>query len=95
MAIYKAKKSNLTTLLNKSNIDFKTLSENTGIPLVNLSDYSKRKIMSISTAMTVSKELGCTIEELYEWNKTEWLISFFFMYKIYPTNTNYSCNTIF
>ncbi|MBA9024741.1 MULTISPECIES: helix-turn-helix domain-containing protein [Bacillaceae] len=71
MAIYKAKKSNLTTLLNKSNIDFKTLSENTGIPLVNLSDYSKRKIMSISTAMTVSKELGCTIEELYEWNKTE------------------------
>jgi DNA-binding Xre family transcriptional regulator len=71
LTIYKARKSNLTVLLNKSNIDFKTLSTNTGIPMEKLSDYNNKKMMSVNAAMTISKELNCTIEELYKWDKTE------------------------
>ncbi|MFJ7975700.1 helix-turn-helix domain-containing protein [Peribacillus sp. JNUCC 23] len=71
MAIYKARKSNLTALLNKSDIDFKTLSENTGISIEKLSDFNNKTVMNINTAMTISKEIGCTMEDLYKWTKTE------------------------
>jgi DNA-binding Xre family transcriptional regulator len=46
------------------------LEEKTNIPMDQLDQYTNKKIMNLSNAMTISKELNCQIEDLYEW-KTE------------------------
>jgi DNA-binding Xre family transcriptional regulator len=67
---YKAKKSNLNKLMQQNNSSLEALEEKTNIPMDQLDQYTNKKIMNLSNAMTISKELNCQIEDLYEW-KTE------------------------
>jgi DNA-binding Xre family transcriptional regulator len=64
---YKAKKSNLKALLSKNSMDLVSLEKNTSIPQSQLNDYMTKKVMNLNTAMTISKELNCQIEDLYVW----------------------------
>lgn len=43
------------------------LEQNTNIPKTQLHDYATKKVMSLHSAMAISKELNCQIEDLYEW----------------------------
>jgi DNA-binding Xre family transcriptional regulator len=70
LANYKAKRSNLKTILTRNNTELDTLAVNTGIPESTLNDYLNKKVMSLNNAMTISRELNCKIEDLYEWNVT-------------------------
>jgi len=67
LAAYKAKKSNLKELLTKSNTELDVLAANTNIPIEQLHDYLEKKVMNLNNAMTISKALNCTIEDLYIW----------------------------
>ncbi|MBY0146106.1 helix-turn-helix transcriptional regulator [Neobacillus niacini] len=67
MSNYKAKKSNLKALLSKNSMNLQGLEKSTHIPLEQLNGYMSKKVMNLSTAMTISKELNCKIEDLYEW----------------------------
>ncbi|HEY2422261.1 MAG TPA: helix-turn-helix transcriptional regulator [Neobacillus sp.] len=67
MTNYKAKKSNLKALLSKNSMDLVSLEKNTSIPQSQLNDYMTKKVMNLNTAMTISKELNCQIEDLYVW----------------------------
>jgi DNA-binding Xre family transcriptional regulator len=71
---FKAKKSNLDDLLIKNNMDLDGLVRNTSIPKDQLDKYMTKKIMNLSTAMTISKELNCQIEELYDWEEDEKIV---------------------
>lgn len=68
---YKAKKSNLKALLSKNSMNLKSLEKSTHIPLEQLNGYMSKKVMNLSTAMTISKELNCQIEDLYDWELEE------------------------
>lgn len=71
MTNYKAKKSNLKDLLSKNEMDLDSLERNTNIPRSLLNDYLSKKVMSLNTAMTISKALNCQIEDLYVWTSYE------------------------
>jgi DNA-binding Xre family transcriptional regulator len=71
LANYKAKKSNLKSLLLKNNTELDSLAAKTGIPASKLNEYFSEKVMSLNNAMTISKELNCQIEDLYVWNVTK------------------------
>jgi hypothetical protein len=64
---YKAKKSNLKDLLSKNSMDLDGLEKNTNIPKNQLNEYMSKKVMNLNSAMTISKELNCQIEDLYVW----------------------------
>jgi DNA-binding Xre family transcriptional regulator len=68
---YKARKSNLKVLLTKNGMDLESLERNTSIPQSQLNDYLSKKVMNLNTAMTISKELNCQIEDLYTWKSEE------------------------
>ncbi|MFL6560946.1 MAG: helix-turn-helix domain-containing protein [Bacillus sp. (in: firmicutes)] len=68
MTNYKAKKSNLKDLLSKNGMDLESLERSTNIPQTQLNDYLSKKVMNLNTAMTISKELKCNIEDLYVWS---------------------------
>jgi DNA-binding Xre family transcriptional regulator len=68
---YKAKKSNLKQLLTKNGMDLDSLERNTNIPKSQLNDYVTKKVMSLNSAMTISKQLNCKIEDLYVWTAEE------------------------
>jgi hypothetical protein len=36
-----------------------------------LNGYMSKKVMNLSAAMTISKELNCQIEDLYDWELEE------------------------
>lgn len=67
MTNYKAKKSNLKALLSKNRMNLESLEKNTHIPIDQLNGYMSKKVMNLSTAMTISRELNCQIEDLYDW----------------------------
>lgn len=67
LAAYKAKKSNLKELLTKSNTELDVLANKTNIPIEQLNDYLDKKVMNLNNAMSISKELNCTVEDLYVW----------------------------
>ena len=71
MTNYKAKKSNLKDLLSKKGMDLESLGRNTSISQTQLNDYLSKKVMNLNTAMTISKELNCRIEDLYVWSSEE------------------------
>ncbi|QGQ47163.1 helix-turn-helix domain-containing protein [Metabacillus sediminilitoris] len=71
LTAYKAKKSNLKELLSKSNTELDVLATNTNIPMEQLTAYLDTKVMSLNNAMSISKELNCTIEDLYVWKVSE------------------------
>lgn len=71
MTNYKAKKSNLKDLLSKKGMDLESLERNTSIPQTQLNDYLSKKVMNLNTAMTISRELNCSIEDLYIWSSEE------------------------
>ena len=71
MTNYKAKKSNLKALLSKNSMDLDGLEKNTSIPRSQLDDYMSKKVMTLNSAMTISKELNCQIEDLYVWATEE------------------------
>jgi DNA-binding Xre family transcriptional regulator len=56
--------------MQQNNSSLEVLEEKTNIPMDQLDQYTNKKIMNLSNAMTISKELNCQIEDLYEW-KTE------------------------
>jgi DNA-binding Xre family transcriptional regulator len=56
--------------MQQNNSSLEALEEKTNIPMDQLDQYTNKKIMNLSNAMTISKELNCQIEDLYEW-KTE------------------------
>jgi DNA-binding Xre family transcriptional regulator len=68
---FKASKSNLEELLLKNNMDLDRLEKNTSIPRDQLNSYMSKKVMSLSTAKTISEELNCQIEDLYVWTSEE------------------------
>jgi len=43
------------------------LESNTNIPRSQLDNYISKKVMTLNSAMTISKELNCQIEDLYVW----------------------------
>jgi hypothetical protein len=47
------------------------LEKSTHIPLEQLNGYMSKKVMNLSAAMTISKELNCQIEDLYDWELEE------------------------
>ncbi|MCQ6267162.1 helix-turn-helix transcriptional regulator [Fictibacillus sp. WQ 8-8] len=67
MNVYKPKKSNLKSLIADKNMKIQALSKKTNISVDQLNDYQSKKVMSLSNAMTIAKELDCQIEELYDW----------------------------
>ncbi|MBT2656162.1 MULTISPECIES: helix-turn-helix domain-containing protein [Bacillaceae] len=67
MTNYKAKRSNLKELLSKSGMTLDNLESNTNIPRSQLDNYISKKVMTLNSAMTISKELNCQIEDLYVW----------------------------
>ncbi|WHX98813.1 helix-turn-helix transcriptional regulator [Neobacillus sp. DY30] len=71
MSNYKAKKSNLKELLSKNSMNLEGLQKSTDIPLEQLNGYMSKKVMNLSAAMTISKELNCQIEDLYDWELEE------------------------
>ncbi|WP_062231984.1 helix-turn-helix domain-containing protein [Fictibacillus sp. FJAT-27399] len=71
MNVYKPKKSNLKSLIADKNMKIQALSKKTNISVDQLNDYQSKKIMSLSNAMTIAKELDCQIEELYDWKKVK------------------------
>ncbi|MEC1525303.1 helix-turn-helix transcriptional regulator [Neobacillus niacini] len=71
MSTYKAKKSNLKDLLSKNRMNLEGLEKSTHIPLEQLNGYMSKKVMNLSAAMTISKELNCQIEDLYDWELEE------------------------
>ncbi|PLS02761.1 helix-turn-helix domain-containing protein [Neobacillus cucumis] len=71
MTNYKAKRSNLKELLAKNAMTLDSLERNTNIPRGQLDDYMSKKVMNLNTAMTISKELNCQIEDLYVWASDE------------------------
>ncbi|MFJ5763034.1 helix-turn-helix domain-containing protein [Neobacillus sp. NPDC093182] len=71
MSNYKAKKSNLKALLSKNRMNLEGLEKSTHIPLEQLNGYMSKKVMNLSAAMTISKELNCQIEDLYDWELEE------------------------
>ncbi|MFB5194320.1 helix-turn-helix domain-containing protein [Neobacillus sp. KR4-4] len=71
MTNYKARKSNLKVLLSKNGMDLESLGRSTNIPQAQLNDYLSKKVMNLNTAMTISKELNCRIEDLYIWSSEE------------------------
>lgn len=91
MAIYKAKRSNFKELLLKNNTDLDILATNTKIPKEQLTNYLDSKVMNLNNAMTISKELNCTIEELYTWKVSgEWFYHSFFIYIMNITNIKFN-----
>jgi DNA-binding Xre family transcriptional regulator len=68
---YKAKKSNLKDLLSKNSMNLEGLEKSTHIPLEQLNGYMSKKVMNLSAAMSISKELNCQIEDLYDWELEE------------------------
>lgn len=68
---YKAKRSNLKELLSKNGMTLDGLERNTNIPKSQLDNYLSKKVMSLNSAMTISKELNCQIEDLYVWSTDE------------------------
>jgi DNA-binding Xre family transcriptional regulator len=68
---YKAKKSNLEALLSKNSMNLEGLEKSTHIPLEQLNGYMSKKVMNLSAAMSISKELNCQIEDLYDWELEE------------------------
>lgn len=52
-------------------MDLDGLERNTKIPRSQLDDYMSKKVMSLNSAMTISKELNCKIEDLYVWTAEE------------------------
>jgi DNA-binding Xre family transcriptional regulator len=68
---YKAKKSNLEALLSKNSMNLEGLEKTTHIPLEQLNGYMSKKVMNLSAAMSISKELNCQIEDLYDWELEE------------------------
>ncbi|MEH7416280.1 helix-turn-helix transcriptional regulator [Neobacillus drentensis] len=71
MTNYKAKRSNLKELLSKNGMTLDSLERNTNIPKSQLDNYLSKKVMSLNSAMTISKELNCQIEDLYVWASDE------------------------
>ena len=67
MTNYKAKRSNLKELLSKNGMTLDNLESNTNIPRSQLDNYISKKVMTLNSAMTISKELNCQIEDLYVW----------------------------
>jgi plasmid maintenance system antidote protein VapI len=60
----------LTRRLNEINKTQQWLSEKTDINKTQISDYANnRKVMSLSTAKTISVAIGCYIDDLYEFTK--------------------------
>lgn len=56
-------------ILEKKKMPQKTLAEKLNMPKGQMNDYCRnRKIMSLSTARKVAKELQVTIDDLYEWD---------------------------
>jgi len=68
---YKAKRSNLKELLSKNGLTLDNLESNTNIPRDQLDNYMSKKVMNLNSAMTISKELNCQIEDLYVWELDE------------------------
>jgi|tagenome__1003787_1003787.scaffolds.fasta_scaffold20355081_2 DNA-binding Xre family transcriptional regulator len=64
---YKAKRSNLKELLSKNDMTLDKLESSTNIPRNQLDNYMSKKVMNLNSAMTISKELNCQIEDLYVW----------------------------
>ncbi|NHC19982.1 helix-turn-helix domain-containing protein [Bacillus sp. MM2020_4] len=52
-------------------MDLDGLEKNTNIPRSQLDGYISKKVMNLNTAMTISKELNCQIEDLYVWASEE------------------------
>ena len=71
MTNYKAKRSNLKELLSKNGLTLDNLESNTNIPRDQLDNYMSKKVMNLNSAMTISKELNCQIEDLYVWELDE------------------------
>ncbi|MDN4523273.1 helix-turn-helix domain-containing protein [Fictibacillus fluitans] len=67
MSNYKPKKSNLKTLIAKKKMKIEALSKSTNISVDQLNDYQSKKVMSLSNAMAIAKELDCQVEDLYDW----------------------------
>lgn len=65
--VYKPGRCLLTKRLREIKRSQQWLSDVTGIPKSSISEYAtKRRIMSLATAMTIAAAIGCYIDDLYE-----------------------------
>jgi len=66
--VYKPGRCLLKQLLHKISKDQQWLSDVTGISKTQISEYANdKRTMMLATAKTISKALGCSIDDLYEW----------------------------
>lgn len=66
--VYKPGRCLLKQLLHKIGKDQQWLCDVTGISKTQISMYATNsRIMTIATAKTISKAIGCSIDDLYEW----------------------------
>lgn len=72
MKSYKAKSCRIKELLYKKRMSQQEFADRIGVTKQWLNDKCQmRGTMTINLAMTVSKALGCSIEELYEWEEED------------------------
>lgn len=72
MKKYKAVRSRLKEILNSKDISQIELAEHLGMTRSFITDKATmRGTLNINNAMTISKFLNCSIEELYEWDEEE------------------------
>ncbi|AVB12013.1 transcriptional regulator [Bacillus velezensis] len=65
--------SRLNELMHEYSVSIEDLVERTGLSKQRINDYvgGFKSNMNIGTAMTFADAIGCSIEELYEWNHEE------------------------
>lgn len=60
----------LPDILRKKDISMTRLAEDTGYDLANISAYcNNRRYMSYITAVNIARYLGCTSDDLYDWEQ--------------------------
>lgn len=70
MKKYKTKNTRIKELVRKRGISQAILAEQVGMNTKFISDkVNMRGNLSLNNAMTIAKYLGCSIEDLYEWEE--------------------------
>lgn len=66
--MYKVGKCKLSDLLKAIDLNQQELAERLNIPKSTISEYVNNKhVMSFERAKNISAEIGCKMEDLYEW----------------------------
>lgn len=72
MKKYKAIRCRIKELLYKKRVSQQEFADSIGVSKTWLNDKANlRGTMTLNTAMSISKALGCSMEDLYEWEEEQ------------------------